>query len=90
MLTVPEVARKQVSKVDGTVKYLMSPEELFRKSDELEGIGLEMPQMAALSNRLEAEGINLGCRPRNVSAMAEAVLDYARAHGKLPQTKEEG
>ena len=43
-----------------------------------------------LSNRLEAEGINLGCRPRNVSAMAEAVLDYARAHGKLPQTKEEG
>ena len=49
-----------------------------------------MPQMAALSNRLEAEGINLGCRPRNVSAMAEAVLDYARAHGKLPQTKEEG
>ena len=90
MNEVYEYASRVAVFVDGTVKYLMSPEELFRKSDELEGIGLEMPQMAALSNRLEAEGINLGCRPRNVSAMAEAVLDYARAHGKLPQTKEEG
>ncbi len=90
MNEVYEYASRVAVFVDGTVKYLMSPEELFRKSDELEGIGLEMPQMAALSNRLEAEGINLGCRPRNVSAMTEAVLDYARAHGKLPQTKEEG
>lgn len=69
--------------VDGTVKYDLPPEELFEKSDELEQIGLEMPQMAALSNKLEASGIHLSCRPRTVADMSREILRYARERGRL-------
>ncbi len=75
--------------VDGTVKYDLPPEELFKKAEELEAIGLEMPQMAALSNRLEAGGVHLNSRPRTVSGMLREILDYAQAHGRLPARKEE-
>lgn len=75
--------------VDGTVKYDLPPEELFKKAEELEAIGLEMPQMAALSNRLEASGVHLNSRPRTVSGMLREILDYAQAHGRLPARKEE-
>lgn len=75
--------------VDGTVKYDLPPEELFKKAEELEAIGLEMPQMAALSNRLEASGVHLNSRPRTVSGMLREILDYAQAHGMLPARKEE-
>lgn len=75
--------------VDGTVKYDLPPEELFKKAEELEAIGLEMPQMAALSNRLEAGGVHLNSRPRTGFGLLREILDYAQAHGRLPARKEE-
>jgi len=43
----------------GKIKYLLSPQELAQKQDELVKMGLDIPTLAKLKNYLATKGINL-------------------------------
>ena len=43
----------------GSIKYLLKPEQLFEKQDELVKMGLDIPTLAKLKNYLASKGINL-------------------------------
>ncbi len=44
---------------DGTAKYVLPPEELFRKSEELLSLGLDVPLTAKLTAALEKYGVRV-------------------------------
>ncbi len=46
---------------DGKVKYVLPPRELFRRSDELLSLGLDIPLTAKLVLALAARGIDIDC-----------------------------
>ena len=46
---------------EGKVKYSLPPKELFKKSEELEALGLDIPLTAKLCLALEKRGIKIDC-----------------------------
>lgn len=46
---------------DGEIKYVLPPSELFKKSEELVSLGLDVPLTAKLAMALRARGISLDC-----------------------------
>lgn len=46
---------------EGTIKYLMTPKELFKHTEELSALGLDIPLTAKLCRALEKRGISLDC-----------------------------
>lgn len=45
----------------GSVKYVLPPKELFKKKEELEALGLDIPLVAKLCNALKERGVEIDC-----------------------------
>ena len=46
---------------EGSVKYVLPPRELFKKSEELKALGLDLPVTAKVAELLRAKGIEIDC-----------------------------
>ena len=46
---------------------------MFAQVDELKRIGLDVPPMMELSQRLKKDGYDVGCEPMTVEEMVEAL-----------------
>ncbi|MDE5897082.1 MAG: energy-coupling factor transporter ATPase [Clostridia bacterium] len=46
---------------EGSVKYVLPPKELFKKSEELKALGLDIPLTARLCSLLEERGVKIDC-----------------------------
>ena len=46
---------------EGTVKYVLPPAELFRRTEELVALGLDIPLTARLCSLLEKKGVKIDC-----------------------------
>ena len=79
-----EVARyaNKVAVFDmGTVQYLLKPQQLFEKQDELVKMGLDIPTLAKLKNYLAKKGINLPDDCITVEKMTEYLADLKAKGG---------
>mgnify|MGYP001852141897 FL=1 len=66
---------------DGCVKYVFPPRELFRHSDELTALGLDVPLTAKLCMQLKEMGIDIDC-DFTTKDFSEKVLEAWRARRK--------
>lgn len=66
---------------DGCVKYVFPPRELFRHSDELTALGLDVPLTAKLCMQLKEMGIDIDC-DFTTEDFSEKVLEAWRARRK--------
>ena len=66
---------------EGTVKYVLPPRELFRRTEELTALGLDVPLTAKLCAALRARGIDVDC-DFTTEDFADKVLAYAASHPK--------
>ncbi len=66
---------------DGCVKYVLPPRELFRHSDELTALGLDVPLTAKLCMQLKEMGIDIDC-DFTTEDFSEKVLEAWRARRK--------
>lgn len=66
---------------DGCVKYVLPPRELFRHSDELTALGLDVPLTAKLCMQLKEMGIDIDC-DFTTEHFSEKVLEAWRARRK--------
>ena len=66
---------------DGCVKYVLPPRELFRHSDELTALGLDVPLTAKLCMQLKVMGIDIDC-DFTTEDFSEKVLEAWRARRK--------
>lgn len=66
---------------DGCVKYVLPPRELFRHSDELTALGLDVPLTAKLCMQLKEMGIDIDC-DFTTKDFSEKVLEAWRARRK--------
>lgn len=66
---------------DGCVKYVLPPRELFRHSDELTALGLDVPLTAKLCRQLKEMGIDIDC-DFTTEDFSEKVLEAWRARRK--------
>lgn len=58
---VAENCTKVAVFAEGRVRYVLTPAELFRKSGELEGLGLDLPATAKVAQILRRDGIDIDC-----------------------------
>ncbi len=65
----------------GSIKYLGSPAEVFRKGEELEEIGLAAPQISGLIQKLNQKGFNL---PKDIFTVEEATEYILKKLGQNP------
>jgi len=49
------------------------PVEIFRRADELEQIALDVPMSVKIAREMQKNGVDLGCVPIGMQALAEAV-----------------
>ena len=71
-----EVARyaNKVAVFDmGSVQYVLTPQQLFEKQDQLVKMGLDIPTLAKLKNYLESKGIKLPYDCLTVEKMTECI-----------------
>ena len=66
---------------EGSVKYVLPPKELFRRTEELTALGLDVPLTAKLCAALRARGIDVDC-DFTTEDFADKVLAYAASHPK--------
>lgn len=66
---------------EGEVKYVLPPNELFEKSEELQKLGLDVPLSAKLTFALRKRGVELK-NDFTVEGFIKSVLDYARDEGE--------
>ena len=66
---------------DGCVKYVLPPRELFRHSDELTALGLDVPLTAKLCMQLKEMGIDIDC-DFTTEDFSEKVLEAWRTRRK--------
>lgn len=66
---------------DGCVKYVLPPRELFRHSDELTALGLDVPLTAKLCMQLKEMGVDIDC-DFTTEDFSEKVLEAWRARRK--------
>ena len=79
-----EVARyaNKVAVFDmGSVKYLLKPEQLAQKQDELVNMGLDIPTLAKLKNSLATKGISLPDDCITIEKMVEYLADIKAKGG---------
>ena len=75
--SMEEVARsvdRLVVVNDGVIPFAGTPAEVFRHGQELEDMGLGVPQMTRVFNRLRAMGVDVGQSVYTVPQAVEAVL----------------
>ena len=82
--SMEEVARtvdRLVVVHDGTIPFEGSPREVFRHGDELEAMGLGVPQMTRVFNRLRAMGVDIGPSVYTIEQAKAAVLAKLKGVG---------
>ena len=83
--SMDDVARytDQVIVLDhGELKMAGTPEEIFKRYKELEGMGLGAPQMTYLIHDLKDVGIRFEDRPDTVSEMADCIIDLWKRYNE--------
>ncbi len=66
----------------GTVQYLLKPQQLFEKQDELVKMGLDIPTLAKLKNHLAKRGVELPDDCITVEKMTEYLAELKAKGGK--------
>ena len=66
----------------GTVQYLLKPQQLFEKQDELVKMGLDIPTLAKLKNHLAKKGIELPDDCITVEKMTKYLAELKAKGGK--------
>lgn len=61
---------------DGELVMFDTVPKVFGRADELESIGLNVPQVSVVVNQLHKAGIDLGDGIFTVSAAGDAILSY--------------
>ena len=65
----------------GSIQYLLKPQQLFEKQDELVKMGLDIPTLAKLKNYLAKKGINLPDDCITVEKMTEYLAELKAKGG---------
>lgn len=65
---------------EGSVRYVLPPQELFRHADELTALGLDVPLTAKLCTALAKRGVEIDCDFTTEDFIGK-VLAYWAAHG---------
>lgn len=60
---------------DGTLPYQGTPSEVFQHGQELEAMGLGVPQMTRVFNRLKGMGFDIGSSVFTIEQAKKAILD---------------
>ena len=84
--SMEEVARsvdRLVAVNDGKIPFQGAPREVFRHGDELEQMGLGVPQLTRVFHRLKAMGVDIDSSVYTVSQAKEAVLDALAKKGAV-------
>ncbi|MBR7186129.1 MAG: energy-coupling factor transporter ATPase [Clostridia bacterium] len=66
---------------EGTVKYCLSPRELFQKAEELFALGLDIPLVAKLCRALDERGIHIDC-DYTAADFVKKILALKRGEGR--------
>ena len=66
---------------DGTLAYLGTPSEVFQHGQELEAMGLGVPQMTRVFNRLKGMGFDIGSSVFTIEQAKKAILDTLSTGG---------
>lgn len=73
---ISAVANKIAVLEHGKLWFFGEPKDLFKKSDELEKIGLDVPTAVKLNEMLKARGVNLGAEIVTEKDFVDAVARY--------------
>ena len=65
----------------GALFFNGTPDELFKKTEEIEQIGLAAPPITRIFHKLIAEGYNLPDNVYNAKEAAKAILNLKRGEG---------
>lgn len=76
MEDIARVAGKIMVMADGKLAMFDTPERVFAQADRLHEIGLDVPQISTVVNRLRTMGIDLGEGIYTVEAAKKAILRY--------------
>ena len=82
--SMEEVARtvdRLVVVNDGRIPFAGAPREVFRHGEELERMGLGVPQMTRVFHRLRAMGLDIDPSVYTIAQARQAVLDYLARKG---------
>ena len=82
--SMEEVARsvdRLVVVNDGAIPFQGTPSQVFRHGPELEAMGLGVPQMTRVFNRLKAMGVDVGSSVYTVEQAKRAILDAVAKKG---------
>ena len=82
--SMEEVARtvdRLVVVNDGTIPFAGPPREVFRHGEELERMGLGVPQMTRVFHRLRSMGLDIDPSVYTIEQARQAVLDYLAKKG---------
>ncbi len=71
-------AQKVMVMSQGSLVMFDKAEVVFSKEKELRQIGLNVPEISRVINRLKEKGINLGDNIYTVDAAAKAIIDYIK------------
>ena len=88
--SMDDVARytQQVLVLDhGELRMTGTPEEIFKRYQELEAMGLGAPQMTYLIHELKDVGIRFSDRPDTVDEMCAAIVDLWKRYTKAQHEK---
>ena len=75
MEDVAEYVNRIIVMDKGKIKYDDEPEQVFQHVEELESIGLAVPQVSYLINRLRKMGLNIKGNPITVDEAKDTILD---------------
>ena len=81
MENVAEYAERLVVLNEGRILFDDTPKNVFRHRDELEAVGLSVPQMTELSYTLNEKGFSI---PTDVITVAEIKAEILKKLGRTP------
>ena len=68
---------------DGTIPFEGSPREVFRHGDELEAMGLGVPQMSRVFHRLRSMGVDVDPSVYTIAQARQVLLDALKRKGAV-------
>ncbi len=78
MEDVAKIADKLIVMAKGKVKYLGTPREVFQNETGLKEIGLDIPKVSSLMNRLKEKGFDIRTDIINIKEAKEEILRVLR------------
>ncbi|WXR60500.1 energy-coupling factor transporter ATPase [Peptostreptococcaceae bacterium AGR-M142] len=78
MEDVAKIADKLIVMANGRVKYLGTPREVFQNEEGLKAIGLDIPKVSSLMNRLKEKGFDVRTDIINIEEAKEEILRVLR------------